>query len=107
MAQQNGQNGHNAQANGAFDELIGALYDTAIATNDECAWCSFLPKVCGAFNATAGGFVIHDFVSRAGSLCAASATPGRDSGPCGSSDIWIARAMRSSSSASCTAMAKA
>jgi len=68
MAQQNGQNGHNAQADGAFDEVIGALYDTAIAATDECAWCNFLPKVCGAFNASAGGFVIHDFASRAGSL---------------------------------------
>ena len=71
MAQQNGHNrhnGHNGLANGAFDELIGALYDTAIAATDECAWCNLLPNVCDAFNATAGGFVIHDFTSRAGSL---------------------------------------
>lgn len=61
-------NGHNGQANGSFDELIDALYDTAIAVTDDCAWCGLLPKVCGAFNASAGGFVIHDFASRAGSL---------------------------------------
>lgn len=51
-----------------LDELVGAFYDTAVAVTDGCAWCAVLPKMCGAFGATAGSFAVHDFSSRRGAL---------------------------------------
>jgi len=62
MAQGNGRDGN------AFDGLIDAFYDTAIAATTDCAWCNVLPKVCGAFEASAGSFMIHDFSTRKGAL---------------------------------------
>lgn len=68
MAHRNGQNGHNSRFNGQIDELIDAFYDAAIAVTDDCAWCTVLPAVCGAFNASAGGLLKHDFAAREGAL---------------------------------------
>jgi DNA-binding CsgD family transcriptional regulator len=62
MAQRNGHNGK------AFDGLIDAFYDTAIAATEDCAWCTVLPKVCSAFEASAGSLMVHDFSARQGAL---------------------------------------
>ncbi|MDH3473951.1 MAG: helix-turn-helix transcriptional regulator [Rhodospirillales bacterium] len=62
MARGNGRNGK------AFDGLIDAFYDTAIAVTEDCAWCTVLPRVCGAFEASAGSFMVHDFSAREGAL---------------------------------------
>ncbi len=58
----------NWRVNGSFDPLIGALYDTVIATTERCVWCDILPKLCYAFDAVAGSFVSHDFSSQEGAL---------------------------------------
>ena len=61
-----------AQGNGysdkSLEQLIDAFYDTAIAITGDCAWCDVVPQVCAAFNASAGGFLIHDFSAREGAL---------------------------------------
>ena len=62
MAQGSGRNRK------AFDGLIDAFYDAAIAATKDCAWCNVLPKLCSAFEASAGSFVVHDFSARKGAL---------------------------------------
>lgn len=62
MARRNGQNGRH------LDELIEAFYDTAVAVTEDCAWCGVLPKMCHAFDASAVGFLDHDFALREGFL---------------------------------------
>ena len=58
----------NGNANNGFGQLIDALYDTAIAVMDECAWCHVLPELCDAVDASAGGFLSHDLATRDGTL---------------------------------------
>ncbi len=59
------ENGHNGEA---FDGLIDAFYDIATAATQDCAWCTVLPKLCHAFEASAGSFMGHDFSARQGAL---------------------------------------
>jgi DNA-binding CsgD family transcriptional regulator len=68
MAQHNGEIGKAGGNGKAFDGLIDAFYDTAVAAVEGCAWCNVLPEVCSAFKASAGSFLIHDFSSQEGAL---------------------------------------
>ena len=58
----------NGNGNTSFGQLIDALYDTAIAVMDDCAWCNILPNLCGALDASAGGFLTHDLAAKDGAL---------------------------------------
>ncbi|WP_299627001.1 helix-turn-helix transcriptional regulator [Pelagibius sp.] len=61
--------GHvNGSTNSDLGQLIDALYDTALAVMDECAWCNVLPKLGHALDASAGSFMTHDLAAGDGAL---------------------------------------
>lgn len=51
--------------NDGSDQLIGALYQTVMGDHE---WRDVLPRICEAFQASAGGIFVHDFSTGKGVL---------------------------------------
>lgn len=62
MMHPNGVNGR------GFDGLVETLYDAAVPAAEDCAWADVLAPLCEAFSASAGGVLVHDPVTRRGTM---------------------------------------
>lgn len=62
MTHPNGVNGR------GLDGLVETLYDAAVSAAEDCAWANALAALCKAFGASAGGVLVHDPVSRLGTM---------------------------------------